>query len=104
MAELMQQADVAVSAVGGTVFELLATRTPFIGIPQVENQMQRAEALRRNELASIVTTEDAIVSEVETLIENNRERRELFERMAGVIDGNGAKRIYKDAMESVSQE
>lgn len=96
MAELMQQADVAVSAVGGTVFELLATRTPFVGVPQVHNQMQRAEALRRNELASIVTTEDAIVSEVELLLENDGKRKKIFERMAGVVDGNGAKRVCKN--------
>ncbi|WP_340101723.1 UDP-2,4-diacetamido-2,4,6-trideoxy-beta-L-altropyranose hydrolase [Salinibaculum salinum] len=94
MAELMQQADVAVSAVGGTVFELLATRTPFVGIPQVDNQMQRAEALRRNELARIVTTGDALVSEVEELFEDDRRRRRFFERMAGVVDGNGAKRVW----------
>lgn len=93
MAELMQQADIAVSTVGGTVFELLATRTPFVGIPQVENQMQRAEALRRNDLARIVTTEDAIVSEVEMLVEDDKKRRQLFERMAGVVDGDGAKRV-----------
>jgi spore coat polysaccharide biosynthesis predicted glycosyltransferase SpsG len=93
MAELMQQADVAVSAVGGTVFELLATRTPFVGIPQVENQMQRSEALCRNELARIVTTGDALVPEVEELFEDDKRRRRLFERMAGVVDGNGAKRV-----------
>jgi spore coat polysaccharide biosynthesis predicted glycosyltransferase SpsG len=98
MAKFMQQADVAVSAVGGTVFELLATRTPFIGIPQVENQMQRAEALHRNQLASIVTTEDAVVAEVKSLIENSQKRRDLFKRMEGVVDENGAKRVYENAL------
>ena len=78
MAELMQQADVAVSAVGGTVFELLATRTPFVGIPQVDNQMQRSEALSRNELARIVTTGDALVPEVEELFEDNKRRRRII--------------------------
>jgi spore coat polysaccharide biosynthesis predicted glycosyltransferase SpsG len=95
MAELMQQADVAVSAVGGTVFELLATRTPFVGTPQVDNQMQRAEALRRNDLARIAPTDDALVTEVEKLLEGDGQRRGLFERMDGVVDGNGAKRVYK---------
>ena len=97
MAELMHRADVAVSAVGGTVFELLATRTPFVGIPQVKNQMQRAEALYRNELAHIVTTDDTIVSEVDKLLADDEKRKDLFERTAGVVDGNGAKRVYKDA-------
>lgn len=93
MAELMQRADVAVSAVGGTVFELLATGTPFVGIPQVENQKERAEELRRNKLACIVTKDDAIIPEVESLIENDQKRRTLIERMDGVVDGHGAKRV-----------
>lgn len=93
MANLMQRADVAVSAVGGTVFELLATQTPFVGIPQADNQKDRAEALRRNGLARIVARGDAITSEVESLLENNDKRRILFERMSGVVDGLGAKRV-----------
>jgi UDP-2,4-diacetamido-2,4,6-trideoxy-beta-L-altropyranose hydrolase len=94
MAELMQQADVAVSAVGGTVFELLATRTPFVGIPQVENQMERAEALRENKLGRIVTDDNTLNSKIEEFLENNENRRTIFERMTGVVDGNGAKRIW----------
>jgi len=94
MAELMRRADIAVSAVGGTVFELLATRTPFIGVPQVENQMQRAEALRRIDLARIVTTDDTIVSGVEALLGDYEERRTLFDRMKGIVDGEGAKRVW----------
>lgn len=94
MAELMARADIAVSAIGGTVFELLATRTPFVGIPQADNQILRAEALRRHELARIVTYADDLGTEVDTILENNDIRRELFECMAGVVDGKGAKRIY----------
>ncbi|WP_254761515.1 UDP-2,4-diacetamido-2,4,6-trideoxy-beta-L-altropyranose hydrolase [Natrinema marinum] len=95
MAGLMRRADLAVSAVGGTVFELLAVQTPFVGIPQVDNQMQRAEVLRRNGLASIVTTDDEVLSEVESLVKDDGKRRTLFERMAGVVDGDGAKRVYE---------
>lgn len=94
MAELMHQADVAVSAVGGTVFELLATRTPFVGIPQVENQMERAEALRENKLGRIVADDNTLNSKIEEFLENDENRRTIFERMTGVVDGNGAKRIW----------
>lgn len=95
MADRMEQADLAVSAVGGTVFELLATRTPFVGIPQVDNQRHRAKALQQHELARIATTADGLQTEINTLYEDNNVRRELFDRMAGVIDGNGAKRVYE---------
>lgn len=97
MAELMLQADIAVSAVGGTVFELLATRTPFVGVLQAENQVPRAEVLRQERLAPIVSSCKDIISEVKMLLQNNDERRVLFQRMEGVVDGFGAKRIYENA-------
>lgn len=93
MAEIMQRADVAVSAVGGTVFELLATQTPFVAVPQVENQKQRTEMLRQNGLAQVVTKNEAIASGVESLLEDSAKREKLFERMGGVVDGNGARRV-----------
>lgn len=98
MAEIMHRADFAVSAVGGTVFELLATRTPFIGIPQVDNQKQRAAALQRRDLGLIVDDVDSLSKHIELLSSSER-RRELYDNMDNVVDGKGAERVYQRLQE-----
>jgi UDP-2,4-diacetamido-2,4,6-trideoxy-beta-L-altropyranose hydrolase len=93
MAEIMQQSDLAVSALGGTGFELLATRTPFVGIPQVDNQQQRAKALEQRDLALIVDDKEDLGESIESLVSSSL-RRELYNNIDGVIDGRGAERVY----------
>jgi spore coat polysaccharide biosynthesis predicted glycosyltransferase SpsG len=100
MAQLMHQADLAVSAVGGTVYELLATRTPFVGLPQVEDQDRRADALRRRNYGLIADTEQELASQLEKLLDQPSYRRNQYEAMDGVVDGRGAERVY-DAIEAV---
>ena len=94
MAEILYRADFAVSAVGGTIFELLATQTPFIGIPQVDNQKQRAAALQRRDLGLIVSNTDALSKHVDTL-HFSELRRKLYDNIDGIVDGCGAKRVYE---------
>jgi spore coat polysaccharide biosynthesis predicted glycosyltransferase SpsG len=95
MAEIMQRADFAVTTCGGTVFELLAVRTPFIGIPQVENQQRRATALRNHKLALILDKVEDAPKYINKITSSNC-RKKLYKNIGGVIDGRGAKRVYNE--------
>jgi spore coat polysaccharide biosynthesis predicted glycosyltransferase SpsG len=93
MAEIMHRADIAVTTCGGTVFELLAARTPFVGLSLVDNQQQRAAALQDHELALITDEIETVPQRIEELLAGDCRKR-LYDRIEGVVDGNGARRVY----------
>ncbi|WP_435358646.1 UDP-2,4-diacetamido-2,4,6-trideoxy-beta-L-altropyranose hydrolase [Haloarchaeobius sp. DFWS5] len=97
MAKLLYEADVAVSACGSTVYELLALGTPFTGVVQADNQESIGEVLEQQQLATVVRepVDMATVRDgVETLLEDSvlRQRRQREGR--AVVDGKGVERIY----------
>jgi len=87
----MFDADLAVSATGSTVYELLATGTPVIGTPQSDNQVPVADALDGNILRSDT---DRVRSRLTELLENDFLRRNLRENGRRLVDGKGASRVY----------
>ena len=92
----MADADLAVSGFGTTSYELLATKTPFVGIPVVENQEKTARAFERRALAEVVENEDELEQGVHKLFENSNHRRTLLERYDSLIDGYGAERVFAE--------
>lgn len=92
----MAQADIAVSAFGTTSYELLATKTPFIGIPVVENQKRTARAFQRRDLAVVTTQPDKIEEGVDRLIQDTEYRQKLATKYNSVIDGRGAERLIEE--------
>lgn len=98
LAEAMFRADIAVSATGTTVYELLATGTPTIGVPQVENQIPVAEALAdRDALSSLElgATAERIQQELRDLLDDKERRRSLQSAGCDLVDGRGAERLYR---------
>jgi spore coat polysaccharide biosynthesis predicted glycosyltransferase SpsG len=95
--ERMFDADFAVSAAGSTVYELLATGTPTIGIPQVPNQepIARALANRGAILYCGETAVDPITTRIETMCAHTDVRRSLRERGRLLVDGRGQQRVYR---------
>lgn len=90
--ELMFESDFAISATGTTIYELVATQTPVIGVAESDNQQLLAETLANRELGITLKQlcwEDAIA----TVTNNKKLRRSLFEKYNSLIDGNGHKRI-----------
>lgn len=96
MAEMMLQADVAISAGGRTVYELAATGTPSLVIPSAPHEMVFMDALMRLRenfcvLASIERPGD-IVHNLALL--QDRDRRTVMSRHGQtLIDGKGYKRV-----------
>ncbi|MEH7445205.1 bifunctional UDP-2,4-diacetamido-2,4,6-trideoxy-beta-L-altropyranose hydrolase/GNAT family N-acetyltransferase [Bacillus sp. JJ1122] len=54
MYNLMNKCDIAISAAGQTIYELIATRTPFICIQVADNQSNNLKSLKENKLANII--------------------------------------------------
>lgn len=93
LAELMFEADFAVSALGTTVYELLATNTPIVGISQAENQKRIARMIHQRDLGIIVDSKTDIREGVKQYTTESRTRWKVFHKYQGLIDGNGPKRV-----------
>lgn len=106
MAELMDQADLAIGSAGTTVWEQCALGLPSLIIPVAKNQLRNAELLEKNG-ASIhfgwheEVTPEKIYKEVFRL---NREPQRLSEMSkAGrkLVDGRGVSRLSKILAEAL---
>ena len=93
----MFEADLAVSATGSTVYELLATGTPIIGIPQSDNQRPVADSLKNSILRCEI---NGIREHLTSLVEDATLRRKLREDGKKLVDGKGTQRVYSAFMSS----
>ncbi len=98
--ELMHKADLAVSAGGGTLYELAAAGTPAVVLLQADNQIPMVEAMEKE--GTIINmgfgSRMKINNLTETLIDlmNDRDKREKMSRRGKeLIDGLGAKRCIE---------
>lgn len=98
----MAGADLAVSGFGTTAYELLATKTPFVGIPVVENQKRTARAFDSRELSEVVCTESDITDRIHSLVRNDDVRYALIERYDQLLDGAGADRVLEAILMTLS--
>lgn len=96
-ATLIGRADLAVSAAGSTVYELLAVGTPTIAIPQAANQEPIARALADDDTIECLGPPniDELPDRIAELLSNTDRRRNLRRRGRNLIDCQGAKRIYR---------
>lgn len=101
MSELMARSDLAISANGTTVYELIASHVSVISFSLVEEQLNSAKALQR---MGIVDYAGEIYDNTEACIDkigekvmfysmHSDERRQLSKKAARFIDGNGCARI-----------
>lgn len=100
MPRLMASADLAVSAGGGTCYELAYQRVPMFLITMAENHERTVQAWEERHAAINAgwfnrldrrTLEDGL----RRLITNRNLRRELVRNAAGVVDGSGARRVVQ---------
>lgn len=98
MQKLMIASDFAITAAGQTIYELIATSTPFIPIQIADNQRGNLSSLRNKQLIqTILCWEEEKFSE-KFEIELQRMfsipfRKKIMERLDGLIDGLGSERI-----------
>ncbi|GAA0318730.1 hypothetical protein GCM10008967_06630 [Bacillus carboniphilus] len=98
MKSIMLKSDLAITAVGQTIYELIATQTPFIPIKIIENQSNNVAGLKEfNLVKKVLDSKDIdllqkIENEFNKLLCKNR-RAEIVNMYNGVIDGLGSRRL-----------
>lgn len=106
MRRLMVEADFSISAAGQTLFELIATQTPFIPIKVVENQNVNLHLLKKKGLIENYLTIndsyffDALSNEMLKLMDVTFLNLEIS-KLSNKVDGNGSKRIIDRLLLSV---
>lgn len=98
MKELMLNADFAISAAGQTIYELIATQTPFIAIKIAENQENNIIQMQNSIPGQVFIdchAPDFIksVSSAMALYGDINVRNNLFKNYGKLIDRKGAERI-----------
>ncbi|MCJ0929756.1 UDP-2,4-diacetamido-2,4,6-trideoxy-beta-L-altropyranose hydrolase [Virgibacillus halodenitrificans] len=105
MKAIMVKSDLAITAAGQTIYELLATQTPFIPIKVVENQNNNIAGLKEYKLIETVLEYDDLdflgnlKKEVNNLSTVNM-RSKLVSRYENVVDGLGNRRIIDKMISS----
>lgn len=101
MSEIMKQSCMAVSAGGGTIYELCACDTPIVSFAfsddhvgfeqrmQNHNVLSYAGDVRNDEKGTV----ERIIKEILELIDNTEKNNKYRGNMKLVVDGKGAKRI-----------
>lgn len=93
LAERMFRADLAVTALGLTAYELAAVGTPYVGLVQAADQRPKASALADAGAALVVEDEGELSNAVPRLTEDQQLRRQLRHRCENLVDTDGTVRI-----------
>jgi UDP-2,4-diacetamido-2,4,6-trideoxy-beta-L-altropyranose hydrolase len=98
MAELMAQADVAISAAGSTCWELCLLGLPSILLDVADNQIPIALELDRLGCASYAGSgnrirPDQLATLLQNLLASQNKRRSMSARSRQLVDGMGAERV-----------
>ncbi len=105
MVRFMQEADLAVSAGGTTLYELCAVGTPAISYSFADNQLGNVEKFEEDGMISYAgdLRRDPVAEHVAAYLDyfgqNRQVRGERSLKMQELVDGKGALRIAKALME-----
>lgn len=105
MVRFMQEADLAVSAGGTTLYELCAVGTPAISYSFADNQLGNVEKFEEDGMISYAgdLRRDPVAEHVAAYLDyfgqNQQVRRERSLKMQELVDGKGALRIARALME-----
>jgi len=105
MKKLMLESDFAITAAGQTIYELLATQTPFIPIKVIDNQINNVKGLRKiNPTQSIIeySDDELLIKELEKefkIILSQVYRQTLVNTYKNQVDGLGSRRILDTLLE-----
>lgn len=107
--ELMISSDLAITAAGQTIYELLATQTPFIPVQVIENQENNVKSLLKYNPEQIVLRYDDLdfLSNLNSALEiySDVEYRKNYNlKYKGLVDGYGSKRIVDYLLKNMNKE
>jgi UDP-2,4-diacetamido-2,4,6-trideoxy-beta-L-altropyranose hydrolase len=110
MAELISTSDIAVSASGQTLMELLFVGVPTVALCLADNQIENIQALESEKC--IISAgrvdknnwEETLVSSLVSLLEDVSLRQKLSINARRMIDGKGAERIVSKFLEKVGDD
>ncbi len=96
--EQMFNADIAVSGFGTTIYELMATRTPFIGVARTTLEEETANRVTDYVDVDYFTKDfgkSKLTSSLVKMQRNSKRRTQLQDQYEKLIDGKGPKRIAR---------
>lgn len=100
ISELMLTCDLAISAAGSTLYELCACGTPTVTYVLADNQLSGAKAfgaegimLHAGDARVDACFIDSVLDKLSILVQDERLRAAMSERMQNLVDGNGANRL-----------
>lgn len=106
--DLMLNSDIAITAAGQTIYELIVTNTPFISIKVVDNQSNNLKGLKKyienynyidiDELNWI----ESLKKEFNNFLEK-KTRTHFCEEYTNLIDGKGVERIINQLLSNSNQ-
>jgi len=100
MPELMAWADIAISSAGSTCWELAFAGTSSLVITIADNQKEVGEGLEKMGMIKYLGYYKNLSSaefkkELELFIKNHNERRNVAQRLQGLVDGRSMERIIE---------
>ena len=108
MMKLMVGSDLAITAAGQTIYELLATQTPFIPIQVIENQENNIKSLLKYCPEQIVLRchDTDFLSQLNKALEiysSLEYRKNNIWKYKGLVDGYGSKRIVDYLLKDINK-
>lgn len=98
MPELMAWSDVAISAAGATIWELLFLKTPVLALILADNQQRVAEVLEQHQIGKNLgwaanTQDDFLAEAISLLLKDTSLRAKMSNNARQIVDGQGAQRV-----------
>lgn len=104
MCHMMLKSDLAITAAGQTTYELMATKTPFIAVQVIDNQLNNISSISEHISSKVVLKydEDYFIETLQKIFTDLKEinfRKSIIKKMSDSIDGFGRKRIIDALLE-----
>lgn len=93
MSKRMLQADMAISSIGATTWELFCLGVPTVFLPIAENQVWHSKNISKSQLGKVIGVQDDLPHEIDQFMKNHKNRQRISKQTAELVDGNGASRI-----------
>lgn len=106
MKDLMLSVDMAITGAGQTIYELMATKTPFIAIQIIDNQKNNVNSIKKYFSHEFIIEDCQVdfsltfMDKFEKMLELNN-RKKIIKIMEDINLGYGAKNIISELVDSI---